>query len=93
MLHVITYDVSSDDTRSAIAKVLMRYGERVQKSVFECQLTAAQLDEVQTRIGMMLTNEAESSLRIYRLCAACASLASGVGDVKRAVTSDDFIIS
>lgn len=93
MLHVITYDVSNDDTRAAVAQVLMRYGERVQESVFECSLTPAQLEEVQTRIGMMLANQADSSLRVYRLCADCAAAAAGVGDVTRAVTGDGFIVA
>lgn len=36
--YVIVYDISSDNERAKVDKVLRNYGFRVQKSVFECKL-------------------------------------------------------
>ncbi|XOF33089.1 MAG: CRISPR-associated endonuclease Cas2 [Candidatus Electrothrix sp. YB6] len=38
--YVIAYDISSQRERSRVSKVLTEYGFRVQKSVFECSLSA-----------------------------------------------------
>lgn len=92
MLHVLSYDVSDDDVRSAMAKLLSRYGERVQESVFECRLTAADLEEVEVRAGLMLEGQAGSSLRVYRLCASCASAAVGLGEVRKAASGQPFLV-
>ena len=38
MLVVVCYDISSNKLRNKIAKYLWKYGIRVQKSVFECEI-------------------------------------------------------
>jgi len=93
VLYVVTYDVADDRVRTALAKVLTRYGERVQESVFECRFTSDDLTEVQTRAGLLLQDQAESSLRVYRLCATCAAEAKGVGQARQAVMGQGFIIA
>lgn len=49
-----------------VAKLCEAHGQRVQKSVFECILTAAQLEELKHRLRKAI-EEKEDSLRIYRL--------------------------
>ena len=43
---IVAYDVSDDDRRHRLATVLLRYGWRIQFSVFECELTDEALEEV-----------------------------------------------
>lgn len=71
MMVLITYDV---DTRTAsgrkrlrkIAKQCVNYGQRVQNSVFECVLDAAQARQLQYALrGIM--DESVDSLRFYYL--------------------------
>ena len=38
MIVLIAYDVTSDRRRSKIARLLANHGERIQYSVFECEL-------------------------------------------------------
>jgi CRISPR-associated protein Cas2 len=38
--YVVTYDISSQQERNRIGEILTGYGFRVQKSVFECSLSA-----------------------------------------------------
>lgn len=42
MLYLISYDIAVDKRRTKIAKLLEGFGQRVQYSVFECDLTTKQ---------------------------------------------------
>ena len=55
MMVLITYDVSTEDAAGRkrlrkIAKQCVNYGQRVQNSVFECVLDAAQCRQLQHRL-------------------------------------------
>lgn len=71
MLHLVTYDISSDRHRQKIADLLHGALHRVQYSVFEGEPPAALLDETVKRCLPHLTAPTDS-LRLYSLCAACA---------------------
>ncbi len=71
MLIVVTYDVSTDTAAGRkrlrrVAKVCESYGQRVQKSVFECQVDLMQYDELERRL-LTEIDETEDNLRLYRL--------------------------
>ena len=68
---LITYDVATDDTAGArrlrrIAKICEGYGQRVQKSVFECTINQMQLEQFIHRAEKIM-DETKDSLSIYRL--------------------------
>ena len=71
MMVLITYDVSTETVAGRkrlrqIAKQCVNYGQRVQNSVFECVLDAAQTKQLQHKLlGIM--NQQEDSLRFYYL--------------------------
>lgn len=69
MRFVIAYDVSDDGKRGKLANLLLDYGERVQKSVFEAELSSKDVQELLTRAVNYL--EQEDSLRLYPLCQTC----------------------
>ncbi len=66
MFCLITYDIPSDRRRTKAAKMLKDYGERVQYSVFECNLDEKLLKSLKERAEKLLEKE-EDSLRIYQL--------------------------
>ncbi len=71
MEYLVTYDVSTETPEGVkrlrkVAKVCEAYCQRVQKSVFECTLNAAQLEQLRYRLEREV-NVAEDSLRFYRL--------------------------
>ena len=71
MLVLITYDVNTDDADGRrrlrlIAKQCRNYGQRVQNSVFECILDAAQCKALQHTLREIMDEE-KDSLRFYRL--------------------------
>ncbi len=71
MLVLITYDVNTETAAGKkrlrqIAKQCVNYGQRVQNSVFECKLDAAQCKMLQAKLcGIM--DEKKDSLRFYYL--------------------------
>lgn len=90
MFYAISHDIREDRRRLQVAKVLKDFGERVQLSVFEARLEAADLECLQGRLERHL-NPAEDSVRFYPLCAACVSRVEVLG--QGLVTQDpDFII-
>ena len=46
MYIVIAYDIKSDKKRNKLAKELLKYGIRTQKSVFECEIKSSMLKEI-----------------------------------------------
>lgn len=68
---LVAYDVSTDTAGGRrrlrrVAKVCEGHGQRVQKSVFECVLNPAEMEQLKHRLRREVNPE-EDSLRIYRL--------------------------
>jgi CRISPR-associated protein Cas2 len=71
MLVVVTYDVSTETAVGRkrlrrVARVCESMGQRVQKSVFECQVNEMQLDKLE-RALLAEIDQAQDNLRIYRI--------------------------
>jgi CRISPR-associated protein Cas2 len=71
MMVLITYDVSTETEagKSRLRKVSRKcedYGQRVQNSVFECIIDAAQLKQLQNGLQKIIDPEVDS-LRFYHL--------------------------
>ena len=82
---VIAYDVPSDRRRLKVARLLERYGERVQYSVFEMWLADQEAEAVLKYLEQLL-DAREDQVRVYRLCAVCRRRVEvlGVGEPPRA---------
>ena len=80
MTWVFAYDVSEDHLREKVAHVLEQFGERVQKSVFECRLEPADLERLTKRLEEALEDPKNGNIRAYRACADCLHLSFGIGD-------------
>lgn len=71
MLIIVTYDVSTETPEGQrrlrrVAKACERMGQRVQKSVFECQVNEMQLEELERSL-LAEIDEKEDNLRFYRI--------------------------
>ena len=71
MMVLITYDVCTEDKLGKrrlrrIAKECMNYGQRVQNSVFECDVDAAQCKMLQHKL-INIMDQDQDSLRFYYL--------------------------
>lgn len=68
---LVSYDVSTIDNRGRsrlrrVAKACLNYGQRVQNSVFECNVDPAQWIALKNNL-LDLCKEDEDSLRFYHL--------------------------
>ena len=71
MLVIVCYDVNTEAREGRrrlrrVARVCEGTGQRVQKSVFECQVTLAELEELERRLLAEINLE-QDCLRLYRL--------------------------
>lgn len=71
MLIIVCYDVNTETSAGRrrlrrVAKVCEGTGQRVQKSVFECQVTLAEFEELERRLLAEVDLE-QDCLRLYRL--------------------------
>ena len=69
MFSVVCYDIPDDRKRNKVGRILEGFGERVQKSVFECDIKPEHLKLLQQRLTRTITPE--DTLRYYHLCANC----------------------
>lgn len=71
MLILVTYDVNTEDAAGRrrlrqVAKTCVAHGQRVQNSVFECLLDAAQYKLLKAELARLIDKE-KDSLRFYEL--------------------------
>ena len=71
MLVLVCYDVNTDTSAGRrrlrrVAKVCESTGQRVQKSVFECQVDVAQFETLERRL-LAEINPDQDCLRLYRM--------------------------
>lgn len=71
MLMLVTYDVSTDTAAGRkrlrrVARACLDFGQRVQNSVFECEVDPAQWAALRARLAAEI-DPLKDSLRFYRL--------------------------
>ena len=95
MLVLVTYDVSTQTAQGQkrlrqVAKQCQNYGQRVQNSVFECVVDAAQLAVLKHTLGGIIDDSCDS-LRFYNLGNSYKSKVDHVG-AKPAIDMEGTII-
>lgn len=78
MRWVIAYDIADDSRRTRVAAFLEGWGRRVQKSVFECELSSDELSAVRERLRSLVMIQ-EDRVHLYRQCAACGESRVAMG--------------
>ncbi|MBE7384530.1 MAG: CRISPR-associated endonuclease Cas2 [Leptolyngbya sp. SIO1E4] len=64
MLVLVVYDIPDDKRRTKLASFLEGYGRRVQKSVFECFLSLAEMKTLHQKVQGRIKLE-EDNVRFY----------------------------
>lgn len=95
MLVLITYDVSTETAAGRkrlrkVAKQCVNHGQRVQNSVFECLLDAAQYAILKAELTKLIDPEVDS-LRFYQLGNHYQNKVEHVG-IRPAFQQDDVLI-
>lgn len=82
MFYLVCFDIVDDRARACAAKVLKEYGQRVQKSVFECAtLNEEKFLRMKNRLEDCI-DSSEDTVRFYYLCRGCIVKMeySGIGE-------------
>lgn len=77
---MVSYDIADDRRRTKIHKALKSYGQWVQLSVFECNLTDTQYAKLRSRLSKLIKPELDS-VRFYFLCGCCQGKVERLGGV------------
>ncbi len=92
MYIVVCYDISSNRQRARLHELLLGYGEPVQKSVFECDITPSQFRALRARARPYVKKKGDS-IRYYQMCARCCARTQADGTPLTAVDAGkDFIV-
>jgi CRISPR-associated protein Cas2 len=91
MHYVIAYDVTDDGRRNKVARCLESWGRRVQKSVFECDLSTEELREVLERLQELLA-PSDDRCHIYGLCGKCVAKRTALGNDVEPKPDDTVVI-
>lgn len=80
---LVTYDIADGRRLNRVAKIMKDYGLRVQKSVFEVDVTIAQFKVMRTRVEKEL-EMVEDGVKYFPLCGQCSGvwLHIGLGKVE-----------
>ena len=81
MCLIVSYDIHDDKRRTRVHKVLKNFGERIQFSVFECDLTKEQILRMQHALVRIIKEEDQDSVRFYHLCDSCKRKIDRVGGI------------
>jgi CRISPR-associated protein Cas2 len=93
---IVTYDVSTETPRGRsrlrrVAKVCKNYGQRVQKSVFECQVSDTTHIKLRSEL-LKAINKDEDSLRIYRLVEPRERYVEEYGQTRTVFFDDPLVV-
>jgi len=90
MLVLISYDISENKPRNKAAKLLVDYGLRVQKSVFECIINETQYNTIKDTLIELIDPQTDR-VRIYRLCNGCREKID-IGGWGEQIQDEDFVV-
>lgn len=83
MYVLVSYDIVNDRIRTRVMKFLKNYGNRIQLSVFECDLDEAMYRKMKRGVEELIDKK-KDRVRYYRLCHGCLGrvVISGWGEIK-----------
>lgn len=91
MLHLLAYDIADDKRRARVATILEGYGFRAEFSVFEADLTPAELVFLKADLLEHLDEETDK-LFIYPICERCRKVIIRLVGKPPPIDDNTFII-
>lgn len=92
MFVVVAYDISNPRRLRRVMKLMVNYGVRRQKSVFECELNERRFVALRSKMSELIDAE-DDRVCYYHLCAACKERIEGISDCEHPIPSrEDYVI-
>ncbi|MBW2146266.1 MAG: CRISPR-associated endonuclease Cas2 [Deltaproteobacteria bacterium] len=89
---VASYDIHDPKRLQKVAKAMKDYGERVLKSVFECNLTDDQFLKMKNRVDAIIEHT-EDSVRYYFVCDKCVANVDFSGSGSAFIEEQELVIT
>lgn len=78
MNYIVSYDIQKDKIRNKVAKLLTKYGLRVQYSVFECNLSTDDYKILYKKLSSLINKKSDSVI-FYPACKTCEAKKEIIG--------------
>lgn len=88
---IVVYDIPDNKRQELLRKTLLRFGNPVQYSVFECDLTPRQVDRMAKAIRILMSKDADN-IRYYQICKNCIKSVEVFGGKPPVKTKDVYIV-
>ncbi|HRS82074.1 MAG TPA: CRISPR-associated endonuclease Cas2 [Smithellaceae bacterium] len=75
---IVAYDITDEKRLTRVAKVMLDYGIRVQKSIFEISATNTIFQEMKRRVEKIIVAE-QDGVKYFPLCERCAGTVEIIG--------------
>jgi CRISPR-associated protein Cas2 len=94
---VVCYDVNTETKEGRrrlrrVAQVCKNFGQRVQKSVFECQVSSMQFEELRRKL-LKEVNLVLDNLRVYRLTEPREKHVESYGEIQTILFDEETLIA
>lgn len=91
-LHIVaSYDISDPKRLAKVAKAMKDFGERVLKSIFECNLDRSRFLVMKIRIDENI-DHIEDSVRYYILCEKCIKEVEHSGKGESFQEDEEYVV-
>ena len=90
MNYLFCYDIINTHKRNQISTALEQFGFRIQKSVFQCDVSSEKAEEIKTAL-LALIDKKHDSLFFCPICDACLENVRIIGD-KTMLKTENFEI-
>lgn len=91
LIHIlVAYDIEDNSKRTKLHKLIKRFGDPVQYSLFECLITKEQFEKMKLLIAKIPLERADS-VCYYELCQACSKQVSRTGKAKDFLKEEIFV--
>ena len=92
IFHIVaSYDISDPKRLNRVARAMKDYGERVLKSVFECNLELRKFEEMKEKVEEII-EPIEDSVRYYILCDKCIKEVEYSGKGELFQEDEDYLV-
>ena len=88
---LVIYDIRIDKIRNRLAKELLRYGIRTQKSLFEAKVTEGEMKQIREIVNRYASYDPDDTLAMYVLEPGSYGRTIRLGNADY-ISSDDFVI-
>lgn len=75
---IVAYDIANEKRLIRVAKTMLDYGCRVQKSIFEIEVTPPVFRDLKERVEKIIVAE-EDCVKYFPLCEKCAGTVEIIG--------------